>query len=307
MHDDGESVDRLSGNQDVELDHRRFPKPGEVVIERSVAARDRFEPVVEVENNFVQRQFVVQHDARGADIFECLLLAALFFDQRENSADVFFVGKNGGKNHRLFDFGNLAGIKPARGIVDLDHLAIGLGDLVTHAGSGGDEIETKFALQTLLDDFHVQQAKETAAKAEAESNRTLGLEEKGRIVEAKFFERLPQHRVLVGIHGVESREDHGLDVFESGQRFDGRIRVIGDGVADLGVGNVLDVGDNESDFSRDELVDLHRLGRQHAESLRVEGSSVPHEADSLTLAQGSLKDAGEDDDAAVGVEPRVEH
>ena len=165
-----------------------------MVVERGVAAGDGFQAVVKIEDDFVQRQFVVQHDAGGADVFESFLLAALLFDQLENSADIFFVGEDGGEDDRLFDLGDFAGIEPARRIVDFDHLAVGLRDLVAHAGSGGDQFEIEFALQALLNDFHVQQAEKAAAEAEAESDGTFRLEEERRIVEAKFFERFAQLR-----------------------------------------------------------------------------------------------------------------
>ena len=41
--------------------------------------------------------------------------------------------------------------------------------------------------------------------------------------------------------------------------------VVGDGVADFGVGDILDVGDEEADFAGAQLVDLDRLGRENAE------------------------------------------
>src|SRR5271154_4983412 len=59
MHDDGERVDRLAGDQDVEFDHGRFPVVGEMVVERGVAARDGLETIVKVENDFIERQLVV--------------------------------------------------------------------------------------------------------------------------------------------------------------------------------------------------------------------------------------------------------
>ena len=97
--------------------------------------------------------------------------------QRENSANVFFVGEDRGEDDGLFDFGDLARIEPARRVVDFDHLAVGLRDLVAHAGSGGDEVEIEFALEPLLDDLHVEQAEKAAAEAEAESDRAFRLEE----------------------------------------------------------------------------------------------------------------------------------
>ena len=54
----------------------------------------------------------------------------------------------------------------------------------------------------------------------------------------------------MGFHGVEPGEHHGLDFFEARQRFGGRVLVIGDGVADLGVADGLDVGVQEADLAR---------------------------------------------------------
>jgi hypothetical protein len=73
-----------------------------------------------------------------------------------------------------FDFSDLAGIGPARGIVDLDQLAIGLGDFVAHAGRGGDEFERELALQALLNDLHVQQAEKAATEAEPKAAELSG-------------------------------------------------------------------------------------------------------------------------------------
>jgi len=115
---------------------------------------------------------------RGADVFESFLLAALFFDQLENAADVFFVGQDGREDDGLFDFFDFAGVEPARRVVDLDHGAVGFVNLVAHARGGRDEFETELAFQALLNDFHVEQAEEAAAEAEAQSDRTLRLEEK---------------------------------------------------------------------------------------------------------------------------------
>jgi hypothetical protein len=92
-----------------------------VVVERGVAARDGLEAVVEVEDDFVERQLVGEHDARLGDVLEVLLLAALVFDQLEDAADVLFVGEDLGDDDRLFDLLDLAGVGPARGIVDFDH------------------------------------------------------------------------------------------------------------------------------------------------------------------------------------------
>src|SRR6266849_2615543 len=55
MANHGQRVHRLAANQDVELDEVGFDVTREVIVERSVAARNGFQPIVKIENDFVQR------------------------------------------------------------------------------------------------------------------------------------------------------------------------------------------------------------------------------------------------------------
>ena len=148
-----------------------------MIIQRSVAARDGFQAVVKVEHDLVERQFVLQHDARAADVFEAFLLASFFLDQFQNPANELLVGEDDRKDHRFFHLGDFALVRPARWIINLDETAIRECDLIAHAGGGGDELEVVLALQPLLDDFHVQQAEESASKAEPERHRAFRFEE----------------------------------------------------------------------------------------------------------------------------------
>src|SRR5262249_42507779 len=58
VNDERERVDGLAGYENVEFDEVGFDIPGEVIIERSVTAGDGLQAVVEVENDFVERQLV---------------------------------------------------------------------------------------------------------------------------------------------------------------------------------------------------------------------------------------------------------
>ena len=113
--------------------------------------------------------------------------------------------------------------------------------------------------------------------------------------------------VFVRVHGVEPGKNHGLDFFKAGQRLDGGIGLIGDGVADFCVGHVLDVGDQEADFAGPQFFHFHRLGSQDAEGFHFEHASIPHQADFLSLADGPFEDPGQHDHAAVRIEPGVEN
>ena len=153
----------------------------------------------------------------------------------------------------------------------------------------------------------MEQAEKAAAESEAKGGGTLRLEEKRGIVQAKFFEGFAQLGVGMCIDGIEPRENHGLDFLEAGQSFERRVRIVSNGVADFRVSDILDVGDDEADFSGDELVDLDRLGSEDAESFGVEGGAVPPQTNSVALFQRALKYAGEDDHATISVEPGVEN
>jgi hypothetical protein len=85
----------------------------------------------------------------------------------------------------------------------------------------------------------------------------------------------------------------------------GRLR-LGDGVADLRVGHDLDVGDDEADFARAELVHRRRLGREDAEVEHLVVLLLGHQADLRLRPDDAVDHANDDDDAAVGVEPGVE-
>src|ERR1019366_8561631 len=84
-----------------------------------------------------------------------------------------------------------------------------------------NQVEVVLALQSLLNNFHVQQTQKPAAEAEAQRHRTFRLKEKRRVVELQLLERLAQLRVFVRVHRVEAGKHHGLDLFKAGQRLDG--------------------------------------------------------------------------------------
>src|SRR5690349_22881174 len=52
-----------------------------------------------------------------------------------------FRSQDSGQNHGLFNLGDFALVGPARRIVDLDLLSVGPGDVIAHAGSGGDQLQ----------------------------------------------------------------------------------------------------------------------------------------------------------------------
>ena len=83
--------------------------------------------------------------------------------------------------------------------------------------------------------------------------------------------------------------------------------MVHDGVADLGVGNRLDVGAEEAHFPGGKFVARRGLGRLIAQRLHFEDLAVGPQADFLAEPQAAVEDAQQDDDAAVRVEPGIEN
>ena len=261
MNDHGERVDFFAGDQDIEADHGGNTVARQVVVERSITARHGLQAVVEIENDFIQGQFVDQHHATGADVFELLLDAPLVFHQSQDSADVLFAGNHGGVNYGFFDLLDGSGMGKTGRVIDFQNLTVGGGDLVPHAGRGGDQIDVEFAFEAFLNDFEVEQTKEAAAEAEAEGDGAFRVIGQRTVIELEFFESVAEETVFVRFHGVQPGEHHGSNFFEAGEGLGSGVRGFDDGVTDLGVGHGLDVGVDVADLSCRQLGEGDCFGR----------------------------------------------
>ena len=306
MADERQRVDGLAGNQNVELDQIGFAITGEMVIERSVSARNAFQAVVEIENDFVERHFVSEHYARGREIFEILLHAALFFAELENGSDGIVRRNDHGGQNRFFDAGDLRGRRKFRGIVDFDDLFRRSRDAVANAGSGGDEVDAEFAFEALLSDFHVEKAKKSAAKTEAEGDGVFRFVEKRGVVQLKFAESVAKNLVVAGVHGIEAGEDHGLDGFEAGKWRGGTVG-FDKRVSDARIGDAFDVGDDEADVAGGEFFERNGLGREDTKVFDFVDLIHSAETNFHTRDDVPFHDANENYGAAIGIEPRIEN
>ena len=128
----------------------------------------RLHLVVEIDEDFVQRQLAMEHDAAGVERLGVVHRAALFHDELHDVADVFVRANDEGLDDRLADFVDDARVGQMRGIIDQQDFAARGQDFVNDAGIGGDDVHVVLAPEPLLDDLHVEQAEEAAAESEAE-------------------------------------------------------------------------------------------------------------------------------------------
>ena len=185
--------------------------------------------------------------------------------------------------------------------------AVGQMDAIDDRRRGGDQIEIELALQPLLDDLEMQQAEKAAAEAEAQRRRGLGLVLEARVVEAQLGEAVAQLLVIGGVGREQAAEHHRLHRLEAGQRRGGRAALLGDGVADLAIGDGLDAGGDEADLAGAELVGTATpFGREDADALDLCDGAGRHHADLLAGLQHAVLDPHQDDDAEIGVVPAID-
>ena len=170
-----------------------------------------------------------------------------------------------------------------------------------------DQLEVELALEPLLHDVHVQQTEEPGPEPEAERLRGLGLVAERRVRELQPVERLAELRVVAALVREQARPHHRLRLPVAGERLGGGV-LAGDRdrVADLGLVDVLQPGDEVADLAGTERIDRERLGRHHAGLLGLGLDRRRHQTDPRAARQLAVLHADVGDHPAVGVEHRVE-
>ena len=118
----------------------------------------------------------------------------------------------------LFDTLDARGLGQILRAADIDHLAVSLVHVVVDRRARGDQVQIELALQTLLDDLHVQEAQEAHAEAKAQRHRRLGLPYQRRIVDVQLVESVAEVLVIFIVDGEQARVDHGLGLAIARQR-----------------------------------------------------------------------------------------
>ena len=195
------------------------------------------------------------------------------------------------RDDRLLELRDPARIRQLGRAVDLLHLPVGRRHAIQHARRRRHQVHVVLALEPLLHDLHVQQAEEAAAEAEAERRRRFRLVEERRVVQPQLLERLAQLGVLVALDRIQPGEDHRLQLLEAGKRLGRRPRDFGDGVADLGVGDALDVGDDEADFADAQLLDGNRPSARTRRARPPRSPALRHQPDLLLRAEHAVDHA----------------
>src|SRR6185312_8476289 len=121
-----------------------------------------------IHHDLIQGQLVRQHHAVGGDVFEAFLQSALLFEQRQNAAEILVRRKNDCVNDRLFNLHNPPGVGHLRWRIDFCKNSVGGRNEITNARRRCNQIEIELALETLLNNLHVQQSEKATAETETQ-------------------------------------------------------------------------------------------------------------------------------------------
>ena len=118
MHDCRKRIDRFAVHEQVQFHQFRRPVTGNLVIHRAVAARNAFNLIIEIDENFIERQFAMQHHPARVERLGAFHLAALLQNQLQDVADVFIRTQHVGLYDRFPNFPDHARIGQVRGVID---------------------------------------------------------------------------------------------------------------------------------------------------------------------------------------------
>ena len=167
MYDGAEGFDGIAGNQHVHFHHVGGAVAGVLVVHGAVAFRHGFEAVVEVDENVCKRNGGGKENPKFIDGLRVLQFSALFHDKLHGVANVVAGKHDEDADHRFTDLLDRLRLWEIGGIINNEFFTVSFGHLVNHAGIGGDDVHIKLAAKTFLDDLHVKESEESAAKAKA--------------------------------------------------------------------------------------------------------------------------------------------
>jgi hypothetical protein len=154
MDDQGERVDLLAADEDVDARQIARLETCEVVVEARVPARARLQLVVEVEDDLAERKLVHEQDAVLAQVLEMVEAPTPLVGELHDRSDVVLRDDDRRLDERLLDLVELA--RHLRRVVHLDDLARSRHRPVCDVRRRDQEVEVELALEALADDLHVQ-------------------------------------------------------------------------------------------------------------------------------------------------------
>ena len=307
MDDEAQCIDDLTVDHDIQLHHLRGLVALELIIVGCIALRTGLDRIEEIIDDFVQRHLVLQNRTVRLDVLRTLIYATAILAELHDGTHEFRGHHNLHIDHWLFDMIDLGRIRKVRRVRQLHHRAVGLIYMVDNGWCRRHQVEVILSLQTLLYDIEVQKAEEAAAETEAEGLGGLRLILKRCIVQLQLFKGIPEIRILHRIGRIDTTVYHRLHLLIARQRLGRRIPIIGHGITDTGITDILDGGRDVANHTGTQLQTRNEAARSEIADLGdIEGGAARHQTDPGADLHGALLDPAENDNTTVVIIERIE-
>ena len=182
MYDSRQSIHRITVQQNIYFHQVRSAITCQLVVQRSIATGNRLQSVKVIINNLTQRQCIVNHNPGFIQISHVLIFTAFFLAQLHNRTNIIFRYNNGSIYIRLFYMVDNRRVWEIRRIIYHFHVTVSTEYFVNNVRRRSNQAQIIFALQSFLNNVHMQQSQEAAAEAKAQRNGCFRLKYQRSIV-----------------------------------------------------------------------------------------------------------------------------
>ena len=252
----------VAGEQDVELHEVARAVVGELVVQARVALGAALELVEEVQDELGERDVEVHLHGLLGEIDHILRDAAVLDGELHDRTRVLGRHDDLGLEVGLLDALDAGDVGKVLRAANLDHLAVGLVDVVVHRGRGAmSESANSRSRRSLTTSMWSQDHGSPTRKTESpRATEVCGAPRERGVVHAQLLQGVAQVLVVLVVHGEDAGVDHRLGLAVARQGLRAAAVAPGEGVAHAHGLGVLEARDNEADLAHAQLVD-ELLGR----------------------------------------------
>ena len=183
---------------------------------------------------------------------------------------------------------NHRGVREHGRVVHHFHITIGANHLINNVGRSSNQRQIIFALQTLLDNIHMQQSQKAAAEAKAQGRGCFRLEHQGSIVQLQLFQSITQIIVIVIFHRIQTAVHHGGGLAIAGESTLRRTISVRNSVAYTGIPYIFNAGRKEANLALLQRLHINKAGLKVTHLGNLKFSTGSHHANFHALFDATL-------------------
>src|SRR5512133_3975522 len=99
--------------------------------------------------------------------------------------------------------------------MDIHHFPLSGKNLVRNVGNGCNHVHIELPVESLLNNFKVEESKESAAESKSQRERRFRFKNQGSVIELKFFQRSTKVFIFIGLNRINTGKHHRFNLLES--------------------------------------------------------------------------------------------